>query len=48
MLLLACVTTLQAQEIKTSQQLCADGQSRPYVVYTPTKRNLYWCSCTEP
>ena len=39
MLLLACVTALQAQEIKTSQQLCADGQSRPYVVYTPTKPN---------
>ena len=39
MLLLACVTALQAQEVKTSQQLCADGQSRPYVVYTPTKPN---------
>ena len=39
MLLLACVTALQAQEIKTSQQLCADGQSRPYVVYTPTNPN---------
>ena len=39
MLLLACVTALQAQEVKTSQQLCADGQSRPYVVYTPTTPN---------
>ena len=32
---LACTITLQAQTFKVAQQLCTDGNSRPYVVYTP-------------
>ena len=32
---LACTISLQAQTFKVAQQLCTDGNSRPYVVYTP-------------